>query len=134
MHHHDQTPNPHMQHCLEACAACAQICDRCADDMIGMEKGSHKELQDLCIRLCMDCADFCALSTRWMSRLSPSTVVPVRRFATGAPASASSTRPTTRSVATARSNAGVVPLPAGTWRQQWPDLKRRELQCFESKM
>jgi hypothetical protein len=73
MHHHDQTPNPHMQHCLEACAACAQICDRCADDMIGMEGGSHKELQDLCIRLCMDCADFCALSTRWMSRLSPST-------------------------------------------------------------
>jgi hypothetical protein len=73
MHHHDQTPDPRMQHCLEACAACAQICDRCADDMIGMEAGRHKELQDLCIRLCVDCADLCALSSRWMSRLSPST-------------------------------------------------------------
>jgi Domain of Unknown Function (DUF326) len=72
MHHHDQTLNAHMQHCLDACAACAQLCDRCADDMIGMEGGSHKELQDLCIRLCFDCADLCALSARWMSRLSPS--------------------------------------------------------------
>ena len=45
MHHHDQSPNAHMQHCLDACAACAQICDRCADDMIGMEGGGHKELR-----------------------------------------------------------------------------------------
>jgi hypothetical protein len=41
--------------------------------MIGMDAGTHKELQDLCIRLCQDCADLCALSARWMSRLSPST-------------------------------------------------------------
>jgi hypothetical protein len=72
MHHHDQTPNAHMQHCRDACSACAQICDRCADDMIGLEGGSHKELQDLCIRLCQDCADLCALSARWVGRLSPS--------------------------------------------------------------
>ncbi|HET8721788.1 MAG TPA: hypothetical protein VFM24_07150, partial [Nitrospira sp.] len=70
MHHHDQSPNAHMQHCLDACAACAQICDRCADDMIGMEGGGHKELQDLCIRLCFDCADLCALAIRWMARFS----------------------------------------------------------------
>jgi hypothetical protein len=81
MHHHDQSPNAHMQHCLDACAACAQICDRCADDMIGMEGGGHKELQDLCIRLCLDCADLCALSTRWMARFSPSTEVLCRTCA-----------------------------------------------------
>jgi Domain of Unknown Function (DUF326) len=73
MHHHDQTPNAHMQHCIEACLACAQICDRCADDMIGMEGRNHHELQALCIRLCQECADVCSLSIRWMSRLSPST-------------------------------------------------------------
>lgn len=73
MHHHDQTPNAPMQHCLDACTACARICERCADDMIGMDSGGHKELQDLCIRLCQDCADLCALSARWISRMSPST-------------------------------------------------------------
>ena len=72
MHHHDQTPNAHIQHCIEVCTACTQICDRCADDMIGMEGSSHHELQALCIRLCQECADLCALSVRWMSRLSPS--------------------------------------------------------------
>lgn len=72
MHQDKRILTEHMQHCIDACATCAQICDRCADDMIGMEGGRQKELQQLCIRLCRDCADFCALSMRWMSRLSPS--------------------------------------------------------------
>ena len=57
MHHHDHAPHPHLQHCIDTCAACAQICDRCADDMIGMEGGEDRELRELCIRLCRDCAD-----------------------------------------------------------------------------
>ena len=73
MHHHDHAPHPHLQHCIDTCAACAQICDRCADDMIGMDGGDDRELRELCIRLCRDCADLCALSVRWMSRLSPAT-------------------------------------------------------------
>ena len=50
MHHHDHAPHPHLQHCIDTCAACAQICDRCADDMIGMEGGEDRELRELCIR------------------------------------------------------------------------------------
>jgi Domain of Unknown Function (DUF326) len=72
MHQDNRVPTEHMQHCIDACTACAQICDRCADDMIGMDTGAQKELRQLCIRLCRDCADLCALSIRWMSRLSPS--------------------------------------------------------------
>lgn len=74
MHQDDRTTTESMQQCIDACVACAQICDRCADDMIGMAGGGKHDqhLQQLCIRLCQDCADICALSTRWMSRLSPS--------------------------------------------------------------
>jgi len=73
MHQDNRVPTEHMQHCIDACTACTQICDRCADDMIGMDTGgAQKELRQLCIRLCRDCADLCALSIRWMSRLSPS--------------------------------------------------------------
>jgi len=72
MHHEHHEMTTQMRQCLEACTACAEICDRCADDMIGMDAHGDKELQRLCIRLCQDCADICALSTRWMSRLSPS--------------------------------------------------------------
>lgn len=72
MHQDNRTLTKHLQHCIDTCVACAQICDRCADDMIGMEGRQHKELQQLCIRLCHDCADLCAQSVRWMSRLSPS--------------------------------------------------------------
>lgn len=72
MHHDNRTMTEQMRHCIHACVSCAQICDRCADDMIGMSGGHDKELQQLCIRLCEDCADLCTLSARWMSRLSPS--------------------------------------------------------------
>lgn len=75
MHQDNRTPTQPMQQCIAACLACAQICDRCADDMIGMigtDSGHDKRLQLLCIRLCQDCADVCALSARWMSRLSSS--------------------------------------------------------------
>jgi hypothetical protein len=72
MHHQEHVPNAHLQHCIDACVACTQICDRCADDMIGMNGGGDEELRALCIRLCQDCADLCSLSVRWMGRLSPS--------------------------------------------------------------
>ena len=60
----------HMEACIQACLACAKICNTCGDDMIGM---SHKAAQDLtarCIRLCRDCADICLLAAQWMGRAS----------------------------------------------------------------
>jgi hypothetical protein len=68
---HDHMRNQHQQ-CIEACLACAEICDYCSNEMIGMDGGAHKELMRQCIRICQDCADICALSARWMSRLSAS--------------------------------------------------------------
>lgn len=72
MHQDNRTFTLSVQQCIDACAACAHICDRCADDMIGMQQGHDRELQQLCIRLCRDCADLCTLAERWMSRISPS--------------------------------------------------------------
>jgi hypothetical protein len=60
----------HLDHCIEACLACARICNTCADDMIGMShQGSH-DLMVRCIRLCRDCADVCLLAAQWMGRQS----------------------------------------------------------------
>ncbi|MFY4730697.1 four-helix bundle copper-binding protein [Nitrospira sp. BLG_2] len=62
------------QNCLNACFSCAQICEACADDMIGMEQHDHQHHNDLmtrCIRLCRDCADICILAARFISRSSP---------------------------------------------------------------
>src|SRR5262249_25053511 len=53
--------------------------------------------------------------------LRNSYAVSARKFATVAPASASSMRRTIHFAATAPSNAGDVPLLAGTWRRRWPD-------------
>jgi ferredoxin len=45
--------------------------------MIGMDADSlmnhrDQDIRQVCIRLCQDCADICALSAQWMSRLSSS--------------------------------------------------------------
>lgn len=66
-----------IQQCIEACFACVSICDRCSDEMTGMDADNHmdhrdKDLMQVCIRLCHDCADMCTLSARWMSRHSSS--------------------------------------------------------------
>jgi hypothetical protein len=54
-----------------AIVACAQLCDECSDDMIGMDHKGDSELMERCIRLCRECADVCTLTGRWMSRVSP---------------------------------------------------------------
>ena len=77
MHHDDHTMGQAMQQCIESCFSCVSICERCSDEMIGMDADSHmdhrdKDIRQVCIRLCQDCADICALSARWMSRLSSS--------------------------------------------------------------
>lgn len=56
--------------CIDACFACAQICETCADDMIGM-KQHDDDLMARCTRLCRDCSDICVLAGRWISRNSP---------------------------------------------------------------
>jgi Domain of Unknown Function (DUF326) len=52
------------------CQSCADICNMCSDDMIGMESHGNRELMARCIRLCRECADICSLSANWLSRLS----------------------------------------------------------------
>ena len=60
----------HMEHCIEACLACAKICNTCGDDMIGMAHPAPQDLTARCIRLCRDCADICLLAAQWMGRHS----------------------------------------------------------------
>ena len=55
---------------IATCQSCANICNRCSDDMIGMESHDNRELMARCVRLCRDCADVCSLSANWMSRSS----------------------------------------------------------------
>ncbi len=64
---------PHVDQCIEACLACARICNTCGDDMIGMSHQGGKADQDLmarCIRLCRECSDICLLAAQWMGRQS----------------------------------------------------------------
>lgn len=64
----------HYQDCIDACFSCAEICNACSDDMIGMEGHGKRDVETLmarCIRLCRDCADICLLSAALMSRNSP---------------------------------------------------------------
>lgn len=58
------------QRCIDACFSCAQMCEACADGMIGMTQHHGDELMAQCTRLCRDCSDICTLSARWMSRAS----------------------------------------------------------------
>src|SRR5215831_5176077 len=59
------------KNCVEACFACATMCEICSDDMIGMhehgEQGDH-ELMAQCTRLCWECAEVCLLTAKWVSR------------------------------------------------------------------
>jgi hypothetical protein len=59
------TLTPQQHKCADACFACAQICDNCSDDMIGMrEHGDQKdhEIMAKCIRLCRECAEICLVT------------------------------------------------------------------------
>ena len=58
------------QNCLNACFSCAQMCEACSNDMIGMEHHDHSDLMTRCIRLCRDCADICVLAAKFISRSS----------------------------------------------------------------
>src|SRR5690606_10859082 len=71
MHHNQQTLTKEWKECIAACFHCAQICNGCSDDMIGMEKEGQAELMERGTRLCRECADICVLSGQWMSRVSP---------------------------------------------------------------
>ena len=59
------------QAAISACQSCANICNTCSDEMIGMESHANQELMARCIRLCRECADICSLSANWISRSSP---------------------------------------------------------------
>lgn len=59
-----------MKDCMAACFRCSHICNRCGDDMIGMETHQNAELMRRCIRLCRECADICVLTAQWLGRMS----------------------------------------------------------------
>ena len=62
------TQTKHYQECIAACFACAQTCETCSDDMIGMDHHGDQKLMAQCIRLCRECTDICVLAGRWMSQ------------------------------------------------------------------
>jgi len=62
------TQTKRYQECITACFACAQTCETCSDDMIGMDHHGDQKLMAKCIRLCRECADICVLAGRWMSQ------------------------------------------------------------------
>jgi hypothetical protein len=59
-----------MKDCMAACFSCSHICNRCGDEMIGMEAHQNALLTQRCIRLCHDCAEICVLAAQWMGRIS----------------------------------------------------------------
>jgi uncharacterized protein DUF326 len=65
----EKSMSQEMKECMAACFSCSHICNRCGDDMIGMEGGDHR-LMSRCIRLCRDCADVCVLAAQWLGRMS----------------------------------------------------------------
>lgn len=71
MHAQNRTLTQEWTECIAECFRCAQTCEECGDDMIGMEQKGDAQLMQQCIRLCRECADICTMAGRWMSRLSP---------------------------------------------------------------
>ena len=65
-----QTAPEQYKAAISACQSCANICNRCSDEMIGMKSHDNQELMARCIRLCRECADICSLSVHCMSRSS----------------------------------------------------------------
>ena len=57
-----------MQHCIQECTDCHQVCLRTIQHCLGMG-GKHAEQQH--IRLMADCAQICAVSADFMLRGSP---------------------------------------------------------------
>ena len=67
----DRSMSQEMSKCIAACFGCAMACNRCSDDMMGMEAHGNALLMNRCIRLCRECAEICLLAAQWMSRMSP---------------------------------------------------------------
>jgi hypothetical protein len=70
MHHDNRLLTEKQRQCVAACTSCAQICETCSDDMIGMGNHDDHDLMVQCIRLCRDCADICMLTAQWLCRVS----------------------------------------------------------------
>ena len=71
MHEEKRTLSPEWKNCIDVCFRCAEICETCSDDMIGMPAHGDTLLMERCIRLCRECADMCMMAAQWMSRVSP---------------------------------------------------------------
>jgi hypothetical protein len=55
--------------CIDACYACADACDHCAVSCLAEEDVGHMAR---CIKLDMDCAQFCRMAAAFMARASES--------------------------------------------------------------
>lgn len=68
----DRSSDDDVSECVAACFGCSLVCTKCSDSMLGMDVHSgNPDVMNRCIRLCRDCADFCTLTARWISRVSP---------------------------------------------------------------
>lgn len=71
MHQDNRALTEQMKDTIASLWSCAQICNMCSDDMIGMEPHGDTQLMERCIRLCRECADICVTTAQWLSRVSP---------------------------------------------------------------
>jgi hypothetical protein len=53
------------QTCIDACNKCMQTCEECLSSCL---KEPHVQARIHCINILRDCADICAMASKWMSR------------------------------------------------------------------
>lgn len=70
MYEGNRTLTQEWKNCMAVCLRCAEICEMCSDDMIGMPAHDDRQLAERCIRLCRECADISLMAAQWISRMS----------------------------------------------------------------
>ncbi len=66
-HDHPQHMSAEMEKCLKECVRCAKECESCFQHCVGLVAEGHKEHVHT-LRTCIDCADYCALAAKLISR------------------------------------------------------------------
>ena len=66
-------PSALTEQCAKACADCMRECERCAHHCVHLIASGQKE-HTYTLGTCLDCADFCAVAAKVVSRHGPMTV------------------------------------------------------------
>jgi hypothetical protein len=66
-HEHTQHMSSEMEKCLKECVRCAKECESCFQHCVGLVAQGKKEHVHT-LRTCIDCADYCALAAKVISR------------------------------------------------------------------